>query len=105
MILLVIFFSCNKKVYSTNGESIYQTGKNLQGEKLLDKKASSIKIARSCKTCHGRNGDKMSGLSIKFSYLSNPNNFLVPYTDSLFYRFLDHDLKSDGTKAKIEDKK
>lgn len=44
-----------------NGESIYTTGKNLQGEKMLNKAASRIKIVKSCKTCHGKNGDKMDG--------------------------------------------
>ncbi len=88
-------------MYSTNGETIYRTGRNLQGEKLLDRKASRIKIVNNCKTCHGANGDKMNSVSIKFSYLSNPNNLSIPYTDSLFFRFLDHDLKSDGTKANI----
>lgn len=94
-------FSCGKKLYPTNGETIYKTGKNTKGEKLLDKKASSITIVNSCITCHGKNGDRMKGLSIQFSYLSNPNNFTVPYNDQLLYRFLDHDLKSDGTKADI----
>ncbi|MES2747371.1 MAG: hypothetical protein V4648_03270 [Bacteroidota bacterium] len=41
----------------------------------------------------------MRTVSIKFSQLSNPNNYNVPYNDSLFYRFLDHDIKSDGTKV------
>lgn len=93
--------SCSKKLYATNGETIYKTGKNIKGEKLLDKSASRIKIVNSCITCHGKNGDRMDDLSIQFSFLSNPNNFAIPYNDSLVYRFLDHDLKSDGTKANI----
>ena len=102
--LIIISFallSCHKKTFPTNGETIYKTGKNLKGEKLLNKSASRIKIATSCKSCHGKNGDAMKDVSIKFSYLSNPNNFSVPYSDSLFYRFLDQDLKSNGTKANI----
>lgn len=99
--IIILMISCSTKVYLTNGETIYKTGKNLNGENLLDKSASRIKIINSCKTCHGKSGDAMNGLSIKFSYLSNPANFSIPYTDSLFYRFLDHDLKSDGTKANI----
>jgi hypothetical protein len=97
----ISLISCSKQIFLTNGETIYKTGRNLNGDKLLNKPNSRIKIVNSCKTCHGRNGDKMNSVSIKFSYLSNPSNFSVPYTDSLFFRFLDHDLKSDGTKANI----
>jgi hypothetical protein len=96
-----LLFSCSKQIFLTNGETIYKTGRNLNGDKLLDRPNSRIKIVNSCKTCHGKKGDKMNSVSIKFSHLSNPNNFTVPYTDSLFYRFLDHDLKSDGTKPNI----
>ena len=101
ILIVVALVSCTNKVYQTSGETIYKTGRNKQGEKLLDKKVSRIKIVNSCKTCHGKNGEAMNGVSIKFSYLSNSNNFRVPYNDSLFFRFLDHDLKSDGTKANI----
>lgn len=97
----ILLISCSKHVFQTNGEAIYKTGRNSNGEKLLDRSNSRIKIVNNCKTCHGKNGDKMNSVSIKFSYLSNPNNFSVPYTDSLFFRFLDDDLKSDGTKANI----
>ena len=101
LLATTFIFSCNKKLFLTNGETIYKTGRNLQDENLLNKSASRIKIVNSCKTCHGTNGDKMNSVSIKFSYLSNPNNFSIPYNDSLFFRFLDHDLKSNGTKANI----
>ena len=97
----ILILSCSNQIYSTNGEAIYTTGKNLNGEKMLDKKASRIRIAHSCKTCHGKNGDAMKKVSIKFSYLSSPDNFSIPYTESLFFRFIDHDLKSNGTKANI----
>ena len=97
----ILILSCSKQIYSTNGEAIYTTGKNLNGEKLLDKKASRIKIAHSCKTCHGKNGNAMNKVSIKFSNLSSPNNFSIPYTENLFFRFLDQDLKSNGSKANI----
>jgi hypothetical protein len=93
-------FSINA-LNKSNGESIYTTGKNLQGEKMLDKSASRIKIVRSCKNCHGANGDKIKDASIKFSDLSDPSKHLIPYNDSLFFRFLDDDLFSDGTKANI----
>lgn len=101
LLTTTLLISCSKQIFLTNGETIYKTGRNLNGEKLLDKSNSRITIVNSCKTCHGKNRDKMNSVSIQFSYLSNPNNFSVPYTDSLFYRFLDHDLKSDGTKANI----
>jgi len=99
---LIIFFSaCNNKIYQSNGETIYKTGRNVQGEKMLNKSASRIKIVNSCKSCHGKHGDAMRRVSIKFSYLENAGNFSIPYNDSLFFRFLDHDLKSDGEKANI----
>ena len=101
LFVCMTIISCNKTLYVANGETIYKTGKNVKGEKMLDKSASRIKIVNSCITCHGKNGDRMDGLSIQFSFLSNPNNFAIPYNDSLVYRFLDHDLKSDGTKANI----
>ena len=43
-----ILASCSKVFYSTNGETIYRTGKNLNGEKLLNQSASRIKIVNSC---------------------------------------------------------
>jgi len=94
-------FSCSKRTFSTNGETIYRTGKNQNGEMLFDKNASNIKFANSCVTCHGKNGDRMSNVSVRFSYLADPQNYTVPYNDTLFFRFIDHDLKSDGTKANI----
>jgi cytochrome c553 len=97
----LVVLSCTKKTYVSNGEKIYKTGKNLQGERMLDKPASRIKIVGSCQGCHGKNGDRMNGVSIKFSYLSDPANFAIPYNDSLFYRFLAKDLNSNGTKANI----
>ena len=85
----------------SNGETIYTTGKNLQGEKMLDRSASRVKIVWSCKNCHGKSGDRIEGASIKFKDLSDPSKHNVPYNDSLFFRFLDEDLFSDGIKANI----
>ena len=101
VLVLTLLTSCGKKVYQTNGETIYKTGRNLQGEKMINRRASSIPLVKSCVTCHGRNGDAMKAVSIRFSDLSSRNKLTVPYTDTLFYRFLDLDLKSDGTKANI----
>lgn len=97
----LIYISCSRNNYVSNGESIYKTGRNLQGERLLDKSSSRIKIVNSCQGCHGKSGARIREISVQFSYLSNPDNFSTPYNDSLFFRFLDHDLKSDGTKANI----
>lgn len=90
-ILCLMLTCCTKKTYTSNGERIYKTGKNVRGEKLLNREASRIKIMSSCQTCHGKSGARMKNLSIQFSYLSNPDYFPVPYTDSLFFRFLDED--------------
>jgi hypothetical protein len=97
----IIIVSCSKQTYPTNGENIYRTGRNLSGDNVLDKSASRIKFVNSCITCHGKNGDRMHGVSIKFSDLSNSDVYRVPYNDTSFFCFLDHDLKSDGTKANI----
>lgn len=101
LFLLVIFLcyvSCTSVIYTTNGETIYSTGKNKNGETLLDREASSLTIIKSCKTCHGKAGNRIHP-SIRFGALRN--NASPAYTDTLFFRFLDHDLKSDGTKANI----
>lgn len=96
-----LIFSCTQKVYTSNGELIYNTGKNEKGERLLDMKASRHTFIKSCKTCHGKRGDQMRTLSIKYSSLTNPDRFATPYNDNLFFRFLDKDLKSNGSKADI----
>jgi hypothetical protein len=93
--------SCTNKIYPSNGETIYKTGKNLAGEKMLDKKNSRIKIVNSCKTCHGNAGSAMKNLSLSYAFLSSASNFTQPYNDSLIMRFLDEDFKSDGSKANI----
>lgn len=101
LFICIAMISCSKKPYQTNGENLYKTGRNLQGEKIINRRASKIPFVSSCVTCHGKNGNAMKSVSIQFSYLSNPDNFSVPYTDSLFYRFLDQDLKSNNAKANI----
>ncbi|MEO7977995.1 hypothetical protein [Flavobacterium sp.] len=99
--VLLLSISCSKKSYETNGETIYKTGKNLLGENLLDRNASKIKFIKSCVFCHGKQGNAMNKVKLQWRFLSNSTSLSVPYTDELFYRFLDHDLKSDGTKADI----
>ncbi|HTL07799.1 MAG TPA: hypothetical protein VL307_06065 [Chitinophagaceae bacterium] len=93
--------SCNKKTYANNGEQIYKTGRNLQGEPLLDRSASRITIIHSCKGCHGSKGTRMGSVSIRFKDLVVANANRAPYNDSLFFRFLDEDLTSSGAKANI----
>ena len=99
-VFALFIVSCTRKAYSTNGETIYRTGKNINGEKLLDKSKSKITIIKSCQGCHGNNGDRIGRCNLKWSHLTNPNEMKVPYNDSLFSRFFDEDLKSDGTPAR-----
>lgn len=101
LLLSFILYSCGKQIYTSNGEMIYKTGKNIIGESLIDKETSSIKFFTKCISCHGKNGDRMRKKSIKFIDLSNPKYYAVPYNDTLFFRFLDKDLKSDGSLANI----
>jgi hypothetical protein len=99
ILTIILFISCSKVLYKTNGESIYKSGKNLSGKKLLDKSNSQITFIKNCQTCHGSSGTRNKDCNIQWSYLSNPNELAVPYTDSLFFRFLDQDLKSNGQPA------
>jgi hypothetical protein len=84
-----------------NGANIYNTGRNLQGVAVLDRQASRIRIVKSCRGCHGPDGDRMRKRSIRYRDLSDSTKMRIPYTDSLFFRFLEEDLRSDGTKANI----
>jgi len=99
-VLAGAIISCSKKLYSSNGESIYHTGKNIGGEKLLDKRHSQITLFKSCAGCHGKTGGRMKACNISWRYLSDPQKITTPYTEALFYRFLDKDLKSDGSPAR-----
>jgi hypothetical protein len=103
IILLIVSISfigiCSNKSYLTNGETIYRTGKNLKRQKLLDKDNSQITFIKSCQGCHGKSGSRISNCNIKWSHLTDPKILSIPYNDSLFFRFLDGDIKSDGTPA------
>ncbi len=91
--------------YPTNGETIFRTGKDLQGAVVQDIAKSMMKMPHSCEMCHGadgRGGMMMMGRmvpSIRFADLADPAKHRVPYTDALVRRFLDQELKSDGTAA------
>jgi len=41
----------------------------------------------------------MRAPSIRFQDLSDPTQYAVPYTEDLLKRFLDQEIKSDGTHA------
>ncbi len=95
----------DQTVFATNGETIFRTGKNLKGVVLQDLDRSEMKMAHSCAMCHGANG--AGGMmmmmrtvpSIRFKDLSDPAKHSVPYNEDLIKRFLDEELKSDGSVA------
>jgi hypothetical protein len=98
-----IFFilpACKKEKLS-NGESIFRTGKNLDGKVMMDVKASERKIQASCQDCHGRNGGSVLNRkeSIKYKDLTDPSLRDYPYNDSLIERFIDQRIKSNGSAA------
>jgi cytochrome c553 len=93
-----LLHACMRKTYPDLGESIFRTGRNLEGKSLLDKKRSQIRLAKSCQACHGKNGTGVQGCDIRWSNLSR---LPVPYNDTLFFRLLDQDLKSDGSQARM----
>ncbi|MBN8782503.1 MAG: hypothetical protein ABS85_00220 [Sphingobacteriales bacterium SCN 48-20] len=98
-LIAILVTSCAKSVYSSDGESIYKSGKNLAGKNLFDRQKSRITLFKSCQGCHGPSGNRVSDCNIQWSYLSDSAKIAVPYTKGLFFRFLDEDLKSDGSKA------
>lgn len=100
IILLLLSVACFAKQPIANGQRIYKTGKNQAGKNLLDKKHSSLTIFKSCQGCHGPGGTRIRNCNISWHYLSDPSKLAVPYTTDLFYRFIDEDLKSDGTTAR-----
>ncbi|MBI5371839.1 MAG: c-type cytochrome [Sphingobacteriales bacterium] len=100
-LLFQLIISCTRKIYPTNGETIYRTGRNNQGQAVLDRDRSGLRTFKNCQGCHGKHGDRIKYAVLKFSFLSNPEIHETPYTDSLVKRFLDTDIKSNGQKANI----
>lgn len=98
-VVTITIISCARQSYTTNGETIYRSGMNAEGQSLLDKNNSSIHIFKSCQGCHGKRGDRMRNCNIQWSHLSDAIKMEIPYNDSLFARFIDHDIKSDGSTA------
>lgn len=96
-----LLVNCTKKKTMTNGETIFKTGKNIQGQTLQDINKSEKKMAHSCSNCHGNDGkgSMMANVSIRYSDLSKPSLHKIPYNDILLIRFIDHELKSDSTIA------
>lgn len=94
-------------VFPTNGETIFRTGRNLQGVTLQDLARSEMPMPHSCASCHGSDGTgsmmgSMMGSrvpSIRFRDLSDPRQHPVPYTEESLTRFLDDEVKPDGTVA------
>ena len=100
LLVIVIGSGCANKLYTTNGESIYMSGMDLTGRPLLDKEYSEITLFKSCNGCHGPSGTRIKSCNVQWSYLTDSSKLDVPYTEELFIRFLDEDLKSDGSKAR-----
>jgi hypothetical protein len=98
--VLFLFFTACKKERS-NGETIFRTGKNINGEIVVFRKSGENKIATACEDCHGRGGGNILNKdeSIKYKDLSNPKLRKISYNDSLIKRFLEEKLKSDGSPA------
>ena len=96
----------DNKVYSTNGETIFRTGKNKDGVIIQDIEKSQMKMPHACVSCHGNDGKGGMMMmmrtvpSIKFKDLSDPSKYTVPYTEELVKQFLDKELKSDSTIAR-----
>jgi cytochrome c553 len=83
-----------------NGETIFVTGKNIQGVVLQDIAASQMKMLHGCVDCHGSSGKgNRNNPSITYADLSSPALHSVPYTDALLRRFLNFEQKSDGSHA------
>jgi hypothetical protein len=98
--LFISILSCKKE--RSNGELIFRTGKNEKGEIMQDLAASEKKQLNSCQDCHGRTGGNILNRkgSVKYKDLADGSLREIPYNDSLIFRFLDHELKSDGTAAR-----
>ena len=95
LLVIVMGSGCANKLYTTNGESIYMSGRP-----LLDKEYSEITLFKSCNGCHGPSGTRIKSCNVQWSYLTDSLRLAVPYTEELFFRFLDEDLKSDGSEAR-----
>ena len=107
--IILFASSCSKKevTYSTNGETIFRTGKNIDGTILQDMNASDYNSkVHGCADCHGdngkgkyRGGDEKETFSITYNDLTNSTLYSPVYNDSLIERFIDSETKSDGTHA------
>jgi hypothetical protein len=100
---LLSLAGCKKDTYKNNGESIFFTGKSIDGRILQVLEKSQMKMVHGCANCHGNNGsgsDMMNkNPSIKYKDLTNPKLHKPVYNDELLIRFIDHELKSDSSIA------
>jgi hypothetical protein len=94
--MAISIVSCKKQEQMSNGEIIFRTGKNKNGEVLYENTQAG---QHSCQDCHGRTGGNFFNRkeSIKFKDLSDLKIHKVPYTEALIMRFLDQKIKSDGS--------
>jgi hypothetical protein len=108
LFLSIVTISCSKddETYSTNGETIFRTGRNIQGTVLVDLSQSQVGKIHGCAQCHGdngkgkyRGGGNMQTGSIAYNDLLNPTLYNPVYNDSLIKRFIDSETKSDDTHA------
>lgn len=99
-IALLVAVSATYAQPAAHGRHIYKTGRNEAGQRLLDKQHSGLTIFKSCQACHGPNGNRIKDCNITWRYLADPTKVTTPYTPELFYRFIDEDMKSDGTAAR-----
>ena len=94
-------------VFATNGETIFRTGRNLEGVIVQDVARSQMPMPHSCASCHGSagTGSMMGAMmgsripSIRFRDLADPRLHRMPYTEELLTRFLDDEVKPDGSVA------
>lgn len=101
VVVISLFLNgCQKEENMSNGEYIFRTGKNKEGKVLMDLSRSQ-RPPSACQDCHGRSGGNILNRdeSIKYKDLTNPKLHKIPYTDALLERFLDEELKSDGSVA------
>lgn len=86
----------SQPVFQTNGETIFRTGRNLQGVTLQDLARSRMSMPHSCASCHGADGTggmpgSMMGSGVpstQFRDLSDPRQHAVPYTEESLTRRL-----------------
>src|SRR2546428_8785662 len=86
-----------------NGRTIFMPGRDGAGTVVQDMSKSQMQMLMGCADCHGSSGlggGTMMGVpvpSIRYRDLSDPAKHQPPYDEALVRRWLDEELKSDGT--------